>query len=71
MQRENILRAEGYSSEAIWECQWMEMKRNLSTRTEIEHMATKQNIKVRDALFGGRTECFKRYVKCTGKQKIF
>ena len=69
MQRENILRGEGYLIEAIWECQWMEMKRNLSNGTEIENMAKKQNIKVRDALFGGRTECFNRYVKCTGKQK--
>ena len=60
MQREEILRGEGYSIEAIWECQWLEMKKNLSNRTEIENMAKAQNIKVRDALFGGRTECFKR-----------
>ena len=48
----------------------MEMKRNLSNREDIEAQAKKQNIKTRDALYGGRTECFKRYVKCTDKQKI-
>ena len=71
MQRENILRGEGYTIESIWECQWLEMKRNLSNRGEIEDAAKAQNIKVRDALFGGRCETFKRYVKCIGKQKYF
>ena len=71
LQREDILRGEGYSIETMWECQWLEMKRNLSNREDIETQAKAQNIKTRDALYGGRTECFKRYVKCTDKQKIF
>ena len=49
----------------------MEVKKNLSNRNEIETMAKKQHIKSRDALFGGRTECVKRYVKRNDKQKIF
>ena len=43
----------------------------MSNRSEIENMAKAQNIKVRDALFGGRAECFKRYVTCNGKQTYF
>ena len=49
----------------------MYMKRNVNNREAIELHAQKQNIRSWDALFGGRTECFKRYVKCNDKQKMF
>ena len=55
----------------MWECEWKELKQTLSNKTNIEEQAKKQNIKTRDSLCGGRTECFKQYVKCTDKQQIF
>ena len=71
LQREDLLGGEGYTVETRWECDWMEMKRNLSNREALEIHAKRQNVKSRDALFDGRTECFKRYVKCNAKQNIF
>ena len=38
---------------------------------EIEENAKQQNINIRDALFGGRTEGFKSYHKCGKGEKIF
>jgi len=55
----------------MWECEWSNIKKSLPDKNAIEEKAKKQNIITRDALFGGRTECFKRYVKCKDKQKIF
>jgi len=70
-QRETILRNEGYTVDVMWECEWYNIKKSLPDKEAIEEKAKKQNIITRDALFGGRTECFKRYVKCSDKQKIF
>jgi hypothetical protein len=42
-----------------------------SNRGEIEVQAKKQSARIRGALHGGRCETFKRYVKCTHKQKLF
>ena len=49
----------------------IQIKKNLSNRKETENKAKKQKNKTRDSLYGCRTECFKVYVKCTDKQKIF
>ena len=54
----------------MWECKWQQIKKSLLNKTEIENKAEKQNIKPRDALFGGRTEGFKSHVKCNKHQKI-
>jgi hypothetical protein len=40
-------------------------------RKAIEQQAADEHIQLRAALFGGRTECVKTYVKCTQGQKIF
>ena len=42
----------------------------MSNKMDIEKAAKAQNINIRDALFGGRTEGFKSYHKCVGKQVI-
>ena len=47
------------------------MKATLPNRLELERTARNQNISVRDALFGGRTEGFKSYHKCNEHQKIY
>jgi hypothetical protein len=54
----------------MWECEWNKIKNNLDNKSEIEENTKHQNINVRDALFGGRTEAFKSYFKCNEHQKI-
>ena len=46
-------------------------KKDLENKTQLERLAREQNINIRDALFGGRTEGFKSYFKCNEKQKIY
>ena len=70
MERENLLRASGYTIQSMWECEWNDIKQGLDNKEELEQMARDANINVRDALHGGRTEGFKTYVKCTKTQKI-
>ena len=43
----------------------------MDNKAEIETCARDQKINIRDALFGGRTEAFKSYVKCDGNQEIY
>ena len=65
------MRNEGYTLEIMWECEWYNIKSTLPNKAEIEGQAKEQNIMTRDALFGGRTECFKIYVKYSDTQTIF
>jgi len=55
----------------MWECEWNKIKNNLDNKSEIEENAKHQNINVRDALFGGRTEGFKSYRNCNKDEKYF
>ena len=71
MEKNNLLRASGYKVVEMWECEWTEFKKNLANASELEASARKQNINIRDALFGGRTEGFKIHVKTEGDQKLF
>jgi hypothetical protein len=71
MEQNNLFKANGYNLKEIWECEWNEIKKDLPNKTELEEEARQQNINIRDALFGGRTEGFKKYYKCNKKQKIF
>ena len=61
----------GYQLVEMWEYDWAEFKKNHPARDNLEEQANHQTIKVRDALFGGRTEGFKTYHKCSEKEKIF
>ena len=61
----------GYKVETMWGCEWDQLKKNLSNKSNIEEQARKQNIRTRDALMGGRTEAFKSYFKCNKHQKYF
>ena len=72
MEKLNILEAAGYKVISISECDWYKIKAELSSerRKAIDKQATDEHINIRDALFGGRTECFKSFVKCEGSQKI-
>jgi hypothetical protein len=45
------------------------IKESLPNKNELEINAKNAVIKTRDALFGGRTEAFKSYHKCTESQK--
>jgi hypothetical protein len=71
VERRNILEGAGYRVDEMWECEWCEIKKGLPEREAIEQVAKDQSIVIRDALFGGRTEAFKSYVKCEKHQKIF
>ena len=69
-ERRLILEQAGYQVQEMWECDWKTIKATLPNKKELEAEAKAQNINIRDALFGGRTECFKSYHKCIGKQVI-
>ena len=71
MERKRLLELAGYKVETMWECEWNELKSTLPNKDDIEDKARKQNIRCRDALFGGRTEAFKAHIKCNEHQKIF
>ena len=71
MEQVNILEHNGYDVIQMWECEWKKLKETLPNKAEVEENAKQQNINVRDALFGGRTEGFKSYHKCSPGQKIF
>ena len=68
MEKSNILEAAGYNVVSIWECDWnkKKTKMTLDARQAIEQQASNEHINIRDALYGGRTECFKTYVECEG-----
>ena len=44
MEREDILKGEGYNIESIWECKWLDIKRNLSNKKDIEKKRPKTKI---------------------------
>jgi len=71
IERRNILEEAGYRVDEMWECEWCDIKKGLAERQAIEQLAKDQSIVIRDALFGGRTEAFKSYIKCEKHQKIF
>ena len=71
IERRNLLQQAGYRGDEVWECEWEDIKKSLPARRAIEQLAKDQSIIVRDALFGGRTESCKSYVKCDEHQKIF
>ena len=71
MERKRLLELAGYKVETMWECEWNELKSTLPNKDDIEDKARKQNIRCRDALFGGRTEAFKSHIKFNKHQKIF
>ncbi len=71
MARERLLMDAGFEAKSIWECDWQASKKTLPNRRSLEQEAKAQKIRVRDALFGGRTEGFKRYAKCIGRQRYF
>jgi len=59
LERNKLLENAGYTVEEIWECDWQKIQRELPNKKELETKAKAQNINIRDALFGGRTEAFK------------
>ena len=73
MEKLNILEAAGYKVVSISECDWNKKKAKLTpdARQAIEKQASDEHINIRDALYGGRAECFKTYVECEGVQRIF
>ena len=70
MARQKIIEDNGYFVDTMWSCQWKEIKKTLPNKEEVERQPRKQRMNERDALFGGRTEAFKTYIKCNKHQKI-
>ena len=53
-------------------CEWDNVKNkemDKEGKKQIEKQAADSHIEIRKALFGGRTEGFKSYVKCKGNEK--
>ena len=67
----NILENDGINVIQIWECEWNKQKQQLPNKKELEDIARHENINIRNAFFGGRTEGFKQYHKCSDTEKIF
>jgi hypothetical protein len=70
----NILIAGGYTVITMKGCEWDNVKNKEMDKEDkqyIEKQAADSHIEIRKALFGGRTEGFKSYVKCQGKEKIY
>ena len=67
----NILENEGINVIQIWECEWNKQKQQLPNKKELEDIARHENINIRNAFFGGRTEGFKQYHKSSDTEKIF
>ena len=42
----------------------------MHNKHDVETKAKARHVNIRDSLFGGRTEAFKSYAKCTGNQQI-
>lgn len=68
-EQNNLLKSNGYNVCEMWECDWNDFKKTLPNKLELEQDALQQNINIRDALFGGRTEGFKSYHKCNEMNK--
>ena len=64
-----LLKLAGLNVETMWDCSWNKFKKSLPDRKELELKAELRTIRTRDAFFGGRTECIKKYHKCVGRQK--
>ncbi len=71
MEQVNLLQHNDIEVVQMWECEWNKIKANLNNKALLEQDAKNQNIVVRDAFFGGRTEGFKSYHKCKEGEKIF
>jgi hypothetical protein len=71
MEQENLIEHNGYKLVHIWECEWNKIKNGLPDKTDFETEAKQHNINIRDALFGGRTEGFKSYHKCSLEEMMF
>jgi hypothetical protein len=64
----------GYNLIHIWECEWYKEKKNEEVKNILEQINHIMPLRIRDAFFGGRTECFKPFVdinKMPFKAKIF
>jgi hypothetical protein len=76
MERRQMLLNAGYNMVEMWGCEWNKIKKTElgdyppGYREELEEDAREQTILPREALFGGRTEAFKSYVKCDDNQWI-
>ena len=60
MEREKLLMEDGFKVNSIWACGWQTLKQSLPNKNTLEQEAKDQKIRVRGALFGGRTEGFKK-----------
>jgi hypothetical protein len=72
MEKLNILEAAGYKVVSISECDWNKTKAKLTpdARHAIEKQASDEHITLRDALYGGRTECAKTFVQCKDRKYL-
>ena len=68
-QKENILRAEGYTVQSMWECQWKFLKGDDDMVKEfMRTWETVTPLNPRDAFFGGRTNAVQLYQQADSTQ---
>ena len=71
MEREKLLIEAGFKVTSMWECEWQTLKKTLPNKKALEQEAKEQKIRVRDALFGGRAEAFKKMLNVLVDRKYF
>ena len=70
-QNEDLLKNAGYRVKVMWECEFDRLcKTDHVLKDVVDNLDIPERFHIRQALFGGRTECFRLYHKCKENEKI-
>lgn len=71
-QTDDIIVSNGYVLISIWECEWdLILKENLEAKNFVETVDVETPLKLRDALFGGRTNATRLFCEVKDGERIF
>ena len=68
--KKKLLEMAGYKVEFMWECEWNKIKNDLPNKHELETKTSKQHIRIRDALCGGRQKHLNLTLNVTNTKTI-
>ena len=64
MNRLAVIRSAGYEVRYIWECKWKsELREDAETKAMYECYVSRDPVDPREALFGGRVDCYQLFWK--------
>ena len=70
LMQDSMYRDAGFNVVAIWECQWKKLKSKMKSASSEYVLEKIVPLNPRDAYYGGRTNSYHMYYKCTGSEKI-